>query len=507
MAGAWTALWVTWAGLGWRYFERVPNGWDQAEYAWAVRDGYLPHSPYVLYYGLGRASSWLFGDAGVALSAISAASAALSIVLVAAVSSRLGASRLVSGLAAAGLASNYLFVRFAGTQEVYAPQLGVGLLAAWLLASGRPVLGGVAVGAAVTMHTGSVFLLPALFVARPGGRAAGPWMTIKPAVIAALVTAMTFGATLLAMPRLDGGLDKAYLRGIAPGLRWDRLSSGGLWDSAVGLVSRLAAPDISEVRLPAAHFPVGLGALHLCLAVIGVVVASRRLPSFARFWACWVLPFLVYEVCLGASLDAGIYVVFVLPAVVAMVGYSVEAVSQEIVARGGRRALSLVVATLILGVLSVPSVVLLTTHRGDVEAFQASPRNPERVYDGLDGELPNGSVVIQPRGEWNGNALAYFGGVRPVFRHASQLSLFVPRGPLTPLNGSAFVPLTTPLLAGLLRDGTPVFAFEHDPLSGAPGVDPAEFMWEPVAVAGTGAPAGLFRGKPASVSPPASRGP
>ena len=45
----------------------------------------------------------------------------------------------------------------------------------------------------------------------------------------------------------------------------------------------------------------------------------------------------------------------------------------------------------------------------------------------------------------------------------------------------AYEPLTTERLQGLLEAGTPVFAFEADPLrdSRTPGLDPRHFAWRP----------------------------
>ena len=45
---------VLFAPFGVHYFETFANGWDQAEYVWCVKAGYLPHSPYVLFVFLGR---------------------------------------------------------------------------------------------------------------------------------------------------------------------------------------------------------------------------------------------------------------------------------------------------------------------------------------------------------------------------------------------------------------------------------------------------------------------
>ena len=52
------------------FFETFPNGWDQAEYAWCVKDGFLPHSAYILYFFAGRLFALVLPPA-IALSALS----------------------------------------------------------------------------------------------------------------------------------------------------------------------------------------------------------------------------------------------------------------------------------------------------------------------------------------------------------------------------------------------------------------------------------------------------
>ena len=53
------------------FLESFPNGWDQAEYAWCLKANYLPHSPYILHFFLGKVFYWMFRDAAQALSALS----------------------------------------------------------------------------------------------------------------------------------------------------------------------------------------------------------------------------------------------------------------------------------------------------------------------------------------------------------------------------------------------------------------------------------------------------
>ena len=156
-----------WVLLAAHFFETFPNGWDQAEYAWCVKDGYLPHSPYVLFILLGRIVH-LALPAATALSTISLVAGLGALLLIRELVDRLGGSRGLGWAAALLLAGTTVFVRHAVTQEVYALQLALLLATAVLLATptGRHRIGwaGLAFGAAFTSHNASVFVLPALAV-------------------------------------------------------------------------------------------------------------------------------------------------------------------------------------------------------------------------------------------------------------------------------------------------------------------------------------------------------
>lgn len=54
-------------GLLIQFHSPYPDSWDAAEYAWALQANYLPHSPYLLFFALGRLSTFLWSDPGGAL--------------------------------------------------------------------------------------------------------------------------------------------------------------------------------------------------------------------------------------------------------------------------------------------------------------------------------------------------------------------------------------------------------------------------------------------------------
>ncbi|HKI84512.1 MAG TPA: hypothetical protein VKA63_09265, partial [Candidatus Krumholzibacteria bacterium] len=136
---------------------------DGCEYVSALRDGYLPHSPYVLYYWIG----WLlhrFFPADIALSILSmSAGIALPVLLGWLVSGTTG-SRLTGLSAAMIYALSPVCVVGSGFVEIYPLQTALLLLALALCSKG----GGKAVlpaslvyGAAIATHSGSLFVFPA----------------------------------------------------------------------------------------------------------------------------------------------------------------------------------------------------------------------------------------------------------------------------------------------------------------------------------------------------------
>jgi hypothetical protein len=159
------------------FFETFPNGWDQAEYAWCVKDGFLPHSAYVLYFFAGRLFALGLPPA-IALSTLSMVSGFAALALFHALLQRFRAPASAALAATLLLGISSVFVRQVSTQEVYAFEL------AWLLACAvvlagesrfRIELSAVLYGCAVAAHNASGFALPALLVLLlvPGGQ--GEW--------------------------------------------------------------------------------------------------------------------------------------------------------------------------------------------------------------------------------------------------------------------------------------------------------------------------------------------
>lgn len=483
------------------FFETFPNGWDQTEYAWCVKEGLLPHSPYVLFLFLGRLLALVLPPA-VALSSLSLVSGLVALVLLHQLVVYLDDTgdteptrhpRMAALAAALLLGASTVFVRHVATQEVYALQLCLLLACATVLASEsrfRVGAGGVLYGCALAAHNASVFALPALLVlaARKGAgrdatvraRSVGIWL-----VGAGATLAVAYGVTAILLPAAPGErLAEVwlYLRGMPPGLHLAALLEPGfLAESAAGMATRLTAGEIDVTRGPLATGPVGLGFVHGIVAAAGLVWLGRRKPAAAAFLSLWALPFLLYELTLGWNLDYGIYLVFVLPPVCAACGIATGWLGAS--RRLRPKALSTAAALLMLALLLAPSATQLSRHWDDIARDRQrhdSPTTLAAVFAAS--ALPENAVVVQPRSEWNANLLPFHAERRHVARIGTTLKLLRSRAPFTPMKPEAYDLLTTERLTELVRAGVPVIAFEPQPLRGANvgALDASRFVWRPV---------------------------
>jgi hypothetical protein len=459
-----------------------------------VKAGYLPHSPYVLFVFLGRLLGLLVPPA-VALSLLSlvgalVALAALSWIVrqTAPADANPAETSWRGTIAALLLAASPIFVRHATTQEVYALQLGFVLLAVVLAASRirhKHLLGGIVFGCAMAVHNATIFLMPALaflVASRIGSQRRRFRSLLQWGSAAALSLAAIYAVVGILLPAEPGARWTellVYLRGMPPGLDPAPLSDAAFaLSSASELLARLTDGGIAPTRGPQATGPTGLSALALAAALAGGVLLVRRSFSVALFWSLWLAPFLVYEIALGWNLDYGVYLVFLMPPLLVL---AAEAVS----AAFGLRTRFRVVA------VTTGAAVLLASPGMQIAAQWSAVDRARLRHDSAAtlaavwaaGSLPAEAVIVQPRSEWNANLLPLHSERRHVARAGSGLRLFDGKGPWTPMKPGAYVPLTTARMRALLAGGTPVFAFEPEPLAAGHSADlnPEAFVWEWIA--------------------------
>ncbi|WP_420630255.1 glycosyltransferase family 39 protein [Candidatus Leptofilum sp.] len=465
------------------YFEYFPNGWDQTEYARGLKQNYLPHSPYILYFLLGKLFYWLIGDAAVALSTLSFASGLIALTLLFVIIKHFYQRQptiirtVAASIATLLLGINYLFVRQAGTQEIYIVQLCFLLLTASLLLKpkrDRTILAGLAYGGAIAVHNSSIFLLPALLfillsqpnqdtvVRRKGG--------LK-------FTVVTLGAVILFSALIYLLIPKNYhnhhlfyfdyLRGIAPTVKLSRLLDPFfLQQSAQQLFVRLTAQDIPHGRMPLATFPTGLPWTHVLMALAGMALTWRLNWRTAVFWLLWMVPYLSYELLLGNTPDFGVYVVFFLPGMLAAVGILIAwAITKTWRASRQNTLITAIISLMLIFYFWLPSLQQFGQHWDDVAQDAIAQYSPSRLAAlALVNHLPDNAVVIQSSEEWNVNALPFYMPYRPVVRDGGYLLLYNGQGPFTPMTYAYYQILTTEKLKELLAMDIPVYAFEPDPL-------------------------------------------
>jgi len=142
------------------FFNTFPNGWDQTEYSWMVRDNYLPHSPYIFYFIVGSALS-IFLPAPIALSFLSFVSGLGIIVLVWKIAEK-ESNKLVF-IPSLLLATTFIFVIQSSTQEIYIFFSFMVVLTLYFLFVKKSImLSAIAFGLTFATHNATVFLLPAL---------------------------------------------------------------------------------------------------------------------------------------------------------------------------------------------------------------------------------------------------------------------------------------------------------------------------------------------------------
>jgi hypothetical protein len=460
------ALAVLAVTLRWRCFHAYVDEGDPCEYVWAIRQAYLPHSPYVLFLWIGRAMAACGAPADIGLSALSLASGLSAVALLGLVVRRQTAETAAGWLASLGFAVFPICVWFSGIQEVYALQTALALAAVCAaLSGGGPASGaaaGLLFGAAFSAHDGTILLAPAMAVAVWDGTGAGATLRARLARLARLGAAL-LGASL--MPVLAYGWlawifahrDAGpwigpwlrYLRGITPAPELGGLGAA----SALARIQALVAGSLGAIA--------GSVAIPLALLVIAIVILlAVRGRRTLLFWTIYAAPCLAYELALGRNVDPGIYMVYLAPALAAILAAAATVLPAR--ARGPA------VAVLVAGALLGPCVrsAALAEKVVSRDAFLRSEWM--QTCDWLRRHAPPGSVLVQPPGLEHVNFMPCHTGLRPIIVQEGLFRIFV-GGPGTPLNLDAFPLLQPAHLDRLLDRGVPVLSLVPDPFRSTAG--------------------------------------
>jgi hypothetical protein len=479
------------------FFEYFPNGWDQTEYAYCVRQNYLPHSPYILYFLLGKAFFFILQDAAKALSTLSSVCAIFSPILLYFIILRLlkfteqnvalpPSTKTAVLIAPFLLGTNYLFI---STQEIYIVQLFFVFLSVLLLVDpehDRSVLAGAVNGAAIAIHNASLFLLPSMLflILIKNARKKNPFSVgVMSFCISSAMTVILFYMLIFYLlprnpdePQLHFFL--SYLRGVSPSIKLSKLTDlSFLANSAWEFLKRLTSQEILESRSPCAKFPSGLTLFHFLMAISGLLVSLRANREFAIFWLLWIIPYLCYEILLGYSPDFGVYIVFVLPSIMCLITIFFVSIARSFPVRG---PIAKGVLSAILLILLFPSAKHFMRHWHDLDNAAIKHYSPLILGASAAPEtLPADAVIIQPSQLRNDNSWVYYTERRAITRAWNFFFILKDLGPFTPMNEKLSEIVTTKKLTDIISSGKSVYAFESNPLceSSPELLDQRKFKW------------------------------
>lgn len=487
------------------FLASYPTGWDPAEYVWCLKDNYLPHSPYIVFFLLGKCFD-LFFRPPLALSVLSLVSGLCSLFAYYSINLRLfGAAteanerekdgresvdpRKPAALSTSLFAFSYLFVVQSTTQEVYALQTAVVLVSFAALLARAPwsaLLGGALFGCAVATHNSSAFFAPAALWAiwmsgtEGRGRKIGRWLA------AAFVVTGAFALlTLILLPApSDGGRLRewaGYLRGISPGLNWTSIATSEfLFNSMMGMIERVFAvgvPPYQPLWIPS---DLGFNAAHLIVGIAGLLLCIHRRLRVGYFWLLFGAPYLIYEFLLGSAQDMGVYLPFLLPSCSA---FLVVAVGSIPAAQGAARwkHVRAVAQVLLVGCLMAPSLALIAKN------WNTTRQTAVHHYSGvalmgiwMDRNLPADAFLIVHSGLGNPNELPYYSGRRPILVRGTEALILRDGGRFMPLNARAYEPIDDSALQNFIEAGTPVYSLSANPWIVSAGDDGAgqSIVWE-----------------------------
>ncbi len=516
---------------------RVPHfsplavvGVDTGIYVYCAENGYFPHAPYLVHSLIGLAMK-PFVRLDWGFSAVSMISSLISILFFSWTMERLYQSRVAGWVAGVVLACTPICIRFAGIQEIYALQF-LFLSWTWYVCSAghHPLLAGLLFGTTMATHTGTIFTLPATLlllwnvtyaravtgitngvVTSHSGSfmQTSRWVCIKSLIIflisAAVVGLLAVSWVVYLWMTTPGAPELSslpvFLRGYAPSFDWYRFSQGGVIHQIFVQTQRVWR-DLADPHV--------IGSKLLGFSLLALLLQPWRLSAP---WWLLSIPYILYEVLITYSLDAGVYCVFIVPAFAAGLGLS-SIIPSDSFYRHGILVLVLVfilllfdtldvsmagvVVTVLVAAFLVGRTRFITTARvavlllglffaiDDVEDYQKTAkirqlmswyRNsgaPCVLSKWVRDNTPKDTIVCQPL-DWlsSSYAVSLYSEREPLFRSAEKLAL-TPWRPLMH-NFSFLSPVTVENIENWLSQGRPLVSFDPEPFTGYQTLWKAEF--------------------------------
>lgn len=436
---------------------------DGCEYVIALRRGYLPHSPYVLYYWIGWLLHRVF-PADIALSVLSFCVGVAAPFVLGWLVKRVTRSSWAGLVAAAVYAMSPLCVAGTGIIEVYPLQVTLLLLGLAVTAGLGPraaFTGALIYGAAIAAHSGSLFAFPAfvyLLVRKPSislrpNESPSSWQ--RPlAAIAGIVIVPALGASWLALLFLHSSHVSpwsdwlVYLRGIAPSPTLTLAAFLTLPREIVHTVARMLDATFGWRIVP--------GFLLLACAA----VAWRKHRNSFYLWLALSAPYLIYESLIHEVLDRGIYTVFAVPAMAGLISCGVYELFRNRrieSSRINRVAASVAVVMLMAG----PLAKSFASGRNVLSRKEFFQQDLLRDARWTATHLSQESYVLLSPSLERPYWLACYSQLRGMTYRHGQYRRFVGER-WAPLNATSFRPLTRNDLRAILDNGIAVVSVVED---------------------------------------------
>jgi hypothetical protein len=393
-------------------FQSFPEGWDQAEYCWSIKSSFLPHSPYILYFLIGRLMLLVGIDPSLGLS-ILAFSCGCGMLLI--------FNRWIkiylpnATLALPILASSYLFIRFSSFQEIYVVQLFL-VWTTILLNIKNPYWGGVSYGFSLSLHNSSIFFLPLLtYVNLKNNKFIFKWF------LGFIPTIIIFIAILLYYYSFSDYFSTTnffkYLRGIAPSINPKHFNP----------LFILSSISVFFINIINNNF--GISVFYFILIPIGIIGLIKSSSSYKWFVFWYVIPYISYEILLGWNLDIGIYLVFLIPILSILVASGIEFIAEYL--NLNDKFFYRVIAVILVSYTSWKLIVNEATNFSTVKKDHFN--SVANLKEGLAVNSSDKYIVVDTK-YLNINLFGYYSGLKPFLFEDNKFWVSLSETLYTPLN-------------------------------------------------------------------------
>jgi hypothetical protein len=310
--------WAVLSGIGFfwllPHFSALALTWDASEYVYCIQHFCLPHAPYFLHFATGCLLS-LFLEPDRGLSAVSFVSVLFAAPILGVCIKHLTGSRLRAFFAAMIFLSTPVVLLYSGIQEVYPFQF-FWIVATWwaILRQASIARSSLLFALAVLTHVGTLLAMPAtlwlLFITQGTAdrrvrlKNAGSFLLRSVAPFILLMTLLVVGWIAAFGPVQGFRMGLFYWKGLSPSPNLSLLleqGAGPMLEKIHGMGTNLTEVVTLGWALPVA------GVLGLFLLPLNQIL----------FWALLAVPYLVYEAATIGTVDEGIYLVFLVPALAA----------------------------------------------------------------------------------------------------------------------------------------------------------------------------------------------